>query len=731
MALSRLRITFTVDLVDTDTVTFDLGATTYLYTCVDGVRTINEFSEVAPFGTAGDSTCLSYQSSIFQDYGTADWDIDLVASNAIELTCNNETDLFSNGSSNKAVLFLISSVDVPEVKKSYYFEFVDNENVSHRVDIDYDEDNTNKEEINGTYTIQNADNDDILAPLRPLQVTCDLQANENLTFDNLYTEEERIFKVTITRDSTIIFVGWLSSDGLYENFVADKWFISLTAIDGLGYLKDISYINNDGILYSGKQTDIEKLSIALGKTDLALGFRTSINIYYDDLSTGDILNNTYFNAERYYTEDNNEPFNCNEILLSVLEKYNACITQKNGIWYIYRPNEIFDNSNVTFYNYDADGVLVVGENTITEELSFDLGSQIDSYYPHHVNGNQRKSLKRSLGTYRNNFKYGRIFPYYTNTVLNWTNLTTLPDWTIVNSNFIEPCEDLQGLKITNASSPIIIATSDTYTVSGSPKLNFKATYSNLNDVKPILGTGGAVFNCKIIYTVGANTYYLTRDGEWVTGDTLIQYGIGVGEKNFTLNVVSNELPEADGDIYIDLYDAGFDLAIYPVCVHNLILQIYTGEDVSQGQFNTIEKLVKATPNTDDIKKLIHGDVPDNSYYSAIYENDTTTNTVNWYRKDYNESKPLLRIMVEDRLRMSYNPSIIFEGDVYGYIPFLSMVNVNNVKDKMMFTEWSYDAKSNVTSIKLLELKNYAFQEINVAYSLTEDYGETTKPTIKS
>ena len=741
MALSKITITFNVDFEAGDAFSFDLyntdtlSSTTYTYTCIDtSNRAINEFIEAPVFANAGDGTTASFQQAVFEDYGTTLWTIERTASNEISLTTVAENVEFQNGASALDVDFTYASVPVPETRKSYYFEFTDLVGIEHRVDIDWDKDNTNKEEIKGNYILENASDEDILTPLRPKQATINLDADLDLTFSDLYSEEEKTYKVTIKRDNQVIFVGWLSSDGLYENYVADKWQISLNAIDGLGYLKDITYLNDDGALYSGKQTDIEKLSIVLNKVGLNLGFRTAINIYYEGLSGVDVLSNTYFNAERYYTEDNNEPFDCEKILLSVLEKYNAVITQKDGYWYIFRPNEIFDSANVTFYNYDSDGVLVVGENTITEDLTFNLGSQIDGFYPHHINSNQQKTLQRSLGAYRLNLKFGRVFPYFSNTFLNWTDASNINDWTIVQPTLISPYQDLQGFKVLDdgLSGASIVASTANYTVDGAPRIEFQVTYSNLNNTDPIIGTGGATFNAKVIYTKGANTYYLTPDGDWSTTDTLIQRSIGIGVKNFTLTVISNAIvPEENGDIKIDLYDAGFGTSVFPMAIHNLSLQTYIGQDEQQGNFYTIEKLTNATPNTDEVKTVIHGDVPDDTYFSAIYENDETTNTEFWYRKNYEESKNLLRIMIEDRMRMNYSPKIIFDGDVYGYVPLLSRINVNNVKEKMMCLEWSYDAYSNTTSIKLIELLNTDFQSIDVVYSLTPDYGETVKPTIKS
>lgn len=743
MSVSRFTIQFNEDFVAGDTISFQLyntvttNTTTYLYTCVDESRQLNEFVEAPPFTNVGDATCSSYRDAIFTDYGSTNWTIVRTSGNVLQFTGVSEDTVFQNGTTVLDVDFTYESIPNPEppTRTSYFYEFTDIKDVEHRVEIEYADNPIEWVEIKGSYEIEVANNDDILTPLRPKQATLNLEADIDLSFSDLYSEEERVYKITIIRDNKTILVGWLSSDGLYESYVADKWIISLGVIDGLGYLEDLGYVDEVGAFYSGKQTDIEKLVNTLAKTELSLGIRTAVNIYYEGLSGVDVLANTYFNSERYITGENNEALSCEEVLTSVLDKYNAVITQEDGYWYIYRPNEIFDSANLTFYNYDSDGVLVVGQNTITKDITFNLGSQIDGFYPHHVNSNQQKSLRRSLGIYRLNFKYGKVFPYYDNVNLLWTNTTTIPNWTINTAsggeNFLFPCDNLQGFLVYDASSAIVVAYTDDYTVDGTPQIEFNVTYSNTNNVKPTLGAGGATFNCKIIYIKGANTYHLTREGKWVTSDPLIQYAIGRGEKNFTLRVVSEPVPEEDGVLRIDLYDAGFDLAYFPICIHKMTIQTYNGEEVSQGQNYTIEKVSNFTPNSESTESVLSGDVPDNTYYSAIYENDQTTNTEFWYRKNYTESKNLLRIMVEDRLRMNFKPKVLFEGDIFGYVPFLSRFNVANVKDKMMAIEWGYDASNNTTRVKLLEIFNEDFDDLDVIYSVTEDYGDTIKPTITS
>ena len=87
-------------------------------------------------------------------------------------------------------------------------------------------------------------------------------------------------------------------------------------------------------------------------------------------------------------------------------------------------------------------------------------------------------------------------------------------------------------------------------------------------------------------------------------------------------------------------------------------------------------------------------------------------------------------MAEDRLRMNYTPRVVFEGDCYGYVPYFSVVDINNVNGRFQPIDYKYDAKMNITSIKFLELLNTEFLEEDVEYSTSPDYGNVVKPTIK-
>jgi hypothetical protein len=92
------------------------------------------------------------------------------------------------------------------------------------------------------------------------EATLNLIATEDFELEDLYTENEREFLVEIFRNGTLIWSGFIIPDGCQESFTFAPYVISVNAVDGLGLLKNLSYVQNDGNFYLGKQSFIEVMN---------------------------------------------------------------------------------------------------------------------------------------------------------------------------------------------------------------------------------------------------------------------------------------------------------------------------------------------------------------------------------------------------------------------------------------------------------------------------------------
>jgi len=88
------------------------------------------------------------------------------------------------------------------------------------------------------------------------------------TFINdLVAAGEGRFKLKITKNDNLWWVGHILTDGVVEQDEPYPYELKLTAIDGLGKLKEIDY-NNNGVSYTGREVLIDHVFNCLDKTGL-------------------------------------------------------------------------------------------------------------------------------------------------------------------------------------------------------------------------------------------------------------------------------------------------------------------------------------------------------------------------------------------------------------------------------------------------------------------------------
>jgi hypothetical protein len=573
----------------------------------------------------------------------------------------------------------------------YWFEFTDVKEIIHRVEISKTDFVGDSLQIYGSCSLEYSETDDTLEAVRGSGLRIDLEADSTLTFYDLYSEEERTFSVVYIRDNETLFNGWLSPEGIYESLVSDKWLISLDCTDGLGFLGNLSYVEDaTGLIFVGKQSLLEIIVNCLKRTKTPQNILTAIDIYYDGLTqTLDPFANIYFNADRFVKEDNSTIMNCDEVLKSVLEPFGAVITAYKGEWLIYKPNSLVDSSSEVFFAYDSLGV-ALGSPSRTIDFALDLGSQIDSYYPHHANANQQKTVKSSIGAFRINYKYGLV-----------KGLIPIDDFTL------------------SGSSGGFLSTTKLVSLDTRLRLTVRT-------VSVFTNTEGFSSDVVLKITDGTDTYYY--DGsDWVV--TLIKMpllinGTFVVEASRTpilgdisisipgVNTYPNYLNET-GEVYVD-----FSIDIVP----------NSTDSGKEGENHTFQRTLKPSSKIKDIKEVFNGDDESDIYVGTIYKADETTTTDVWTRFGAAETKPILQIMGEERMKMYSKPLQVYSGDVYGYFNYLSLFTINNLTGKFMPTKYNYDALTNITSLELTEVLNTDVLA-DIDYAVTFDYGNVVEPTI--
>ena len=609
----------------------------------------------------------------------------------------------------------------------YYFEFKDVKKVLHRCEILSNDFTGDAIEVNGSLSFDSGSVDNVLEPIRGNGLSISLEASIGLDFTDLYSQNEFTFQVTYTRDSIVLFDGFLEPEGLFQDYVSNKWIITLVCVDGLSFLKNLSYVNDaTGLIFVGKQKEIVIIANCLKRTKVLKNINVSVNVFYTGLAeTNCVLDNVYLNSNRFVKEDKDTIMNCDEVLRSILEPYNAILLQHNNQWYVFRLSELIAKDTLNFFNFDSDGIY--NETVLDVDFKQTLGSQIDGFYPHWVNGNQSISLKGSIGATRINYKYGLINSFVSNTSLA-NNGTIIYDYTIINQTYIDLITDA-GFTI-NASplTPVkVVEITDSYTVVAGDSLSLES----ILETDSLEVTSARM----LIKLVGdTETYYLTNGGGWVTSFIYITTRAYAGLST-TTEIKSENYP-ISGDVSFEVYTNYVFVppgggGIHPDSENTSYTQIriFPNENnLIEGENHTAQITTNPSSKIEDPIEVFNGDNVRDRYVGTIYKTDSLTTTDTWFRKDITEDKPILQIMAEEILRINASPSKIFSGDVFGYVPMFSVISINGLTGKFYPTQSNYNAINNVTNLKLIEVFTDEIEDID--YKLTYDYGNVVKPTIK-
>ena len=588
-------------------------------------------------------------------------------------------------------------------------------------------------EIYGTFTLKKSSVDTILTPIRGTALELSLEANQTLTFDEFLLEDEFTYKTELLKGSQIIFEGYIKPDGCQQSYVNDAWYVNIESNDILGALKDLSFVQTNGLRFTGKMSVYDVIKGCLDRTRLSLTINTSTEVTYVDYAGTNILKDIYVNADRFIKDQNDIVImDCNEVLTSMLNLFSAVITQQDANWWIYRPNDLQFNGYTTFINQDTD-------TTFTKNLNAVLGSQINNFYPHHCDGNQQIEVKGAISAYRLNYQYGFLEGLVLNPNLNHDEDMVFEDWTTnPDLPIIEDGLTVLGIINDGSNSGLKIGANvytGNYEVLTSTPVPF--TQDEILSFRLKLSSKNVrqTFFFQISTSDG---YYLNNNNEWVSSYFVRNFAFGEYKTSELFLNYELVLPPliADCDVTITIF--GPKPFIYtPPLIQRLGISNFTyvqllNNEIAKsgivGEFHTVTRSQPPSSITKENQKVFNGDGI-SSLIGSIYKDDLTELTTNWTRKDKFENLPLLGISAMDDLRIQSNPIKVFSGSILGQIPYMSVITIDNISGLFMPIEYDYDYKTNKSQVKLLEFYNTDIADIQ--YTVSPDYGNNTvKPTIK-
>jgi hypothetical protein len=598
-----------------------------------------------------------------------------------------------------------------------------------------------------------------LEPIIGSECTLNLIATEDFQLEDLYTENEREFLVEVYRNGGLIWSGFIIPDGCQESFTFAPYAISVNAVDGLGLLKNLSYVQNDGNFYLGKQSFIEVINACLIRLDSpSLVLNTCVNIYETSMTQGDSydpFDMAYVNAERYLKDDQFTPMNCEDVLRSILEEWTAVMIQSDGEWYIYRPTELALSGDLVFRRY-LDGYRIYDQPTVTTDLDATLGGESEGiilapYF--HINTDQMKMIDRPYKNASMSYLYGQLQnlkeklanPYLTGFARGCAGDPALPCDDVTIPGYTKTGTMYLGTSL--SGKLIFFSDTGTYpTLTNYYQNNNTINVDNGNKIKIVIDYENpdpdftTDMNFVISLYDGLDTYYLQADGGWANTPTMpgieyyqIRSTVGVGG---TESIISAVVPVTGLFTKVVTFKilapSGTNYDIIYTRISGFVL-IDFGDQI--GEMHTATQTGKFTFVPETIN-VFNGDSPNELYIGAIYQADQSTLTTLWNRRGISESilaepyassKEFLRIAVEEKQRLYAGPFVRFEGSIFGYFNPVTRWSINSIDGYFMNLSLNYDLQQNICKAVMGRIVD---DEIALDYLKIPDYGATTRVTVK-
>lgn len=558
-----------------------------------------------------------------------------------------------------------------------------------------------------------------------------LEGNPNLTFEEFFTSAANDWKVELIRDSKTIFVGLLDQDGFFEDYVSDRWEITLNATGPLGLLKDLSFVDENGLPFRGQMLNLDVVRRCLSRVGIDLrNIVVSVNTRYFGLANDlDPLANTICNAERFYKDDGETIMSCKEVLESVLFAYAAVICQYEGDWHIFSAPELPTVGSRYTFTYKAGGPLLASfiSKVNTTPVKMPLGSKRGGFYPHWCNDNQQRLIEPAKASFRLSYKYGFVNSLIQNEYLYNDGSNLEGFWNVQGPVTFDGTGS--GVEIEPNSNAITLTSTENIGLFEGDTIRVYLSFI-------INAFQQGDFFARLRLEASGQTYYLEKDGTWNTSQRFL-FAVGLGGIRFDNTYDSAPLPE-DGNIYLDIYSrTSYSVTLIRAGVSPIAEQGIQGE--------THTSYVVVPTNSKRIvenREINVGDNLSDVYVGALYEFDgnssSSTNTTIWSNSLYASpgSLPILKMLSIIVLAQHQLNRSVFTGDVYGEIvphKMYTIEGVNQPGSTFPYTflpmSINYNTKTNVTNVELRQVigGNGGGVEVETSY----DYGNVQTPTIKS
>lgn len=456
----------------------------------------------------------------------------------------------------------------------YRLEFYDNYGDYYKLQFLKDGASGSVIELKGTGTplqLSYFGNGNDYSPVRGSQLRINLYTRRPLEFMDFYEAGDLTWLVQLERNNEIIWIGYLNTD-ITINYDCEPAEVTLTAVDGLAYLKEINY-DDDGTPYNGYKTIIQIIFDILSKLNFGtylFGVKEFINLYERGILKDEsysALDQIYVNTDVFAGKD------CYYVLSEILKTFNATIFQKDGIFHIVRSFDLnkSDFSGRYFTDSTTKDLINVTDNILTIERA-GAGILGDFLAPE---GGTVEFLP-AASEVKINFDYGNRqswidnynfdaekFDYINSEAENWNN-SAASDITVKHiSEFVQEEKNGIALRRTSSADDVIISQyfGSKSKITDEDYITFEFDYGFYNttnsDIEDIQAKIMILHNDKVLSRLN-NEYYqwgLLGSSDIIRTDAVTVEPGWSGWKHFRGVVPSLLYNGEDYNIYIGLFCA--------------------------------------------------------------------------------------------------------------------------------------------------------------------------------
>lgn len=187
--------------------------------------------------------------------------------------------------------------------------------------------------------------------------------DSNFDYSELYTNDEREFKIEVIDNGVTKFIGFVTPDNCLQPFQSAPTTVTIRANDTLGGLKNVTYPFPTGTKSNLRQRFIDILSFALYQTGLSLNIYTVNNLYEQKMLTGlsdDPMAQSSVNPLRM-SDGQGNIYNSYDVIEALCKQFYAVFRQVDGAWHFIRNSEL-PNEVIRRRVYNSTGFLLRGEN---------------------------------------------------------------------------------------------------------------------------------------------------------------------------------------------------------------------------------------------------------------------------------------------------------------------------------------------------------------------------------